>query len=112
VPKLPSYFYNYVKWDYEFSMATTKNVQIKEFPGALSYNDSLGAGNNVQSWSINTGPTPGSYPIDVTVKATGIYPVFPWETAKRSETKFAIERMFHSRLDIKRLDWLNKYART
>lgn len=110
-PVLPSYYLNYVTWDYAFGLRSSKNVRIRTSPKQLSYqaaHDSKGA---IVSWEINTGPKAGSHALAVNANAFGTYPVFPWETAKRSSLTFSVSRTFHTRLDVKRLDWLNKYAR-
>lgn len=110
-PRLPSYFFGYVTWDYACSLSTSKNIKVLSAPGPLPYAKMAAASKNVFSWRINTGPNPGSFPIDVTVRAEGTYPVFQWETAPRTPLKFQASRLFKARLDVKRLSWLNKYGR-
>lgn len=109
---LPSYYRDYICWDYEVVLDVPESFKLmSQKDHAISYSQAMGTPNARVQWDVNTGTVHGSHGVAVHVIARGMYPVFAWETAKRVPQPIEVKRTFKARIDVKRLDWLNKYAR-
>lgn len=62
-------------------------------------------------WTVNTGSKPGSYPIEVLVRAPLQLKSFGWEKNAVDEV-ISVSTVARRRLDVKDKGWINRYGRT
>ena len=61
-------------------------------------------------WIVNTGPDIGSHPVEARIRASLKLPAFRWEKNAVIESA-TLTANTQRRLDVKDIDWLNKYGR-
>ncbi len=71
----------------------------------------LSGGASSLSWGLTCGSQPGSYPVKAIVRATVKVPAFGWETNTADEF-VTVETFAERRIDIKNVEWLNRYGRS
>jgi hypothetical protein len=93
-------------------LKTPKGITCLSSPTAKSELSSFTVGSRQQFvWSIDLGPETGSYEVDASVSCSIIIPNYPWEQHAKEEL-LTVHSRASTRLDVKSVDWFNKYGRT